>query len=184
MNPVFSKTRLLALFVAKATPCQSFAEFDPEENFTFLNKDTVLVDPESGEEFHIYDSIFVNDIVQVPYDATNLPGFYICDASFAGKTSMDLLSYLLYYSTPVLGEEERYGLGDIFSMMAYYDFLSDLEVHVTFLIDVSTYDIYYTEISASMVLTSTAQGYVCWEFHTTFTDDQIPDTVVVTGLPA
>ena len=170
-------------FVAEATPYQSFAEFDPEENFTFLNKNTVLVDPQTAEEFHIYDSIFVNDVMTVPYDE-NYPGFYICDASFAGATSMDLLSYLLYYSTPVLGEDERYGLGDIFYMMAYYDFLSDLEVHVTFLIDTSTSNVYYAEISASMILTSTSSGYVCWEFHTTFTDDQIPDTVVVTGLPA
>ena len=156
-------------FVASATPNTSFAQFDPEDNYTFLNSATTFIDAETGTQFGLYDTIFVNEVVESAVTVSGHPNAKLHKASFSGASAFSLLSYLMYYSVPELGETERNGLGDIFYMMYYYyyvgyvNFFAEMDVSMSYVADDD--GVISASIDGSVVLNSANDS---WQFHTTF----------------
>ena len=169
-------------YAATVTSFESFDDLPARENFSFMNPDKKMIDPLTGDEYTVFDNIFVNDIAAYnlgDYYGAQYDGIYQYVYSFSSMSALDFLTYLLFRATPTTGVGDRFGLGDIFYNLAYnkYAYFDEIEVNLTFIDWGTGYSQF--EISGYVAF---ASGYY-WGFTTTFTSDSIPDSVVITGLP-
>ena len=158
-----------------ATGVDSFADLDPEENFSFLLSTCEIVDPRTGEPYTVYDEIFVNSITQSPHPVYE--GISVVTAEFCGYTGFDFLAYLMFYSTPTTGQDDRYGLGDIFYALYDLGMLNDLEVYVSVITDGES--VYGVSVSAMFAYAEITAGEVYWGFQTGFSSLPMPEIEIV-----
>jgi hypothetical protein len=160
---------------AEIEDAEGLSDLDPEQNFSFFDHETLIVDSE-GNAYGIYDNIFVNQAGSFPVSEDTIS--YICE--FCGESGFDLLSYLLFYSVPESGEDDRWVVQDVFYyVLYYYDFIWDMEVYVSY--DVKGEAVVGAEISSflDIGLEDADGNALYWEFDVTFGAYAAPEGVVI-----
>ena len=153
----------------------SFEDLDPELNFSFFDHETLVAD-EAGTH-GIYDEIFVNKYASMYVEQLGA-NYLLCE--FSAETGFDLLSYLLYYSVPKTGEEDRWALADIFYALYYYDWIWDMEVYMQAFVSADGTTPLSIEISSMMPVASDEEGNLfSWGFNVSFGEYVAPEGVAI-----